>query len=182
MYSSIIIIDPEHKLTIATYIFPANLQSTSPVHRSSPVIVYSHISYMMTRLRCLNNQFPQWSKSCIPLCFVVQGIYTILLFLGAFQRLQSTVPSPRGIQKQARSQIMVSCKDLGTVHRFNDNACDHSIALLLSCHSLVLIFVLQKCTSCVMLKEKFKQASCDYNCYGLLTVLHRVVDAILMMS
>ena len=32
------IIDPEHKLTIATYtcIFPANLQSASPVHRSSP--------------------------------------------------------------------------------------------------------------------------------------------------
>ena len=39
---------------------------------------------------------------------------------------------------------IASCEDFGTACRLNDNARDHSVALLLSCRTLALMFVLLK--------------------------------------
>ena len=87
----------------------------------------------------------RFPRSRIPRLFHrIRYLYHTFSFCAPFSYRKVLYQRPRRIQKLARSQILTSCEYIGTVRHLNDNTHDRTVALLLSCRSLALIFALLK--------------------------------------
>ena len=88
-------------------------------------------------------QFPRWSKSRIPCLFhCIRYLYytSLSVCLSATAKYCSRVLEVYRSRQDRR--YLHPAIIFGTVRCLNDNTCDHFVALLLSCNSLALIFVL----------------------------------------